>query len=493
MNISRFPAVVLFVMLSASGALAAGAPSDSRRTASAVAQGDGDPMKRVDDKLELAEQKNALKLDAIRESITLTKEAVSNSQKIVDWWIAFLSIFVAIVGLAIPYLAVRSVKRDYEKEVRKASEAAAVAAASLEEIKSLLSQAKDDSGSIRRNRELLENAMKEGSNAHPSPEEGQAIEQTLQNPNAPAVDTLRALALKSENEEKWLSAATIWKSLAELDKQNHFYEIRYATCMARAAEIADIPKRAAMLKQALSSVEKILQSDPKNDAALLVAANICFSLSEVETEEEAQLALAERALGMYEQAAAVAPASPYIHYNWAAALRRTALIRPGSEMELLRRAIEKYEFLIGLAPDYEPAYRGIATALGHLAEITDSEQEKKVLLQRVVKFCEQGAAVKPSAGILNNWSTALLLLAELETSPRERWKRQLESLSKSKSVLLLDPLFQNHFATYKENINSAVLQSTDQAERDGLLSDLRQVEAQYRLAKNKRDGFFDAP
>jgi hypothetical protein len=492
MNISRFPAVVLFVILSASGALAAGVPSDSRRGASSVELGDRDPMKRVDEKLELAEQKNALKLDAIRESITLTKEAVSNSQKIVDWWIAFLSIFMAIVGLAIPYLAVRSVKRDYEKEVRKATEAAAVAAASLEEIKSLLSQAKDDSDSIRRNRHLLENAMKETQNAHPTLEEGQAIEQTLQNPNAPAVDTLRALALKSENQEKWLSAATIWKSLTELDPQNHFYEIRYATCMAKAAEGADDPKRAAMLKQALAETEKTLRADPANELALIAAANINFSLSEVGSDET-RLELAERALGLYERAAAISPTSPYIHYNWAAALRRTSRLRPGREEEFLHRAIEKYEFLIGFSPEYEPAYSGIATALGHLAEITDSAQEKKVLLQRVVKYCEKGVSQRPSAGTLNNWSAALFLLAELETSQQERWKLQIEGLAKAKEALLLDPLFQDNFSNYKKNVDEAVLQSTDQAERDGLLSDLRQVEAQYRLAKNKRDGFFDAP
>lgn len=468
-------ALLLSAVLLATPLVISAAENHSFRTSGQVEQGTFQTEKRL--------QSVETSIVLIEKDFSVLKEITSTSQRNIEWWISFLSIFLAVVGIGIPYLIGLKLRQEYRTAVQDAENAATESKGYLAEIAKNRDRSQEDSDEIRRKRrELLEEisiplSKEETTSSDIKLPNAPVIAEVLGDPNSPDRDRLRAAALSFEQEEKWQDAATLWQALSFLEINNPDPFIRYATALERLAETVGNPEREAeLLEIAISAATRALEINPAHAHALRNLAHYQYLLADYEKSSERKRDLLNRALSNFRSSVEFEPTlAAYV--LWGRTLEEVANLpdMQSDTRKLLDEARSKFEMALSINPDSDWALTSLAVlllkivphvesqnekrqltidsveklkravdldsteffplislanSLSKLVTLSTSEAEKKALLIDTIEFCAKAHAIESGGGFVHNlWARAIWELADLEDSNNEKERLLNEAIS----------------------------------------------------------------
>lgn len=209
-------------------------------------------------------------------------------------------------------------------------------------------------------------------------EEQQEVTAVAQDPNAPLIPRLQALALKAESEQNWEAAQLHWGVILEQNPGDSSAHFHLAYCLAEQAK-TDKDHAGHLLKQVVQHYAKAAELAPRNYATFNNMGLALSDLAKLSSGHE-QRDLFKLALDKYEQATRIDPDNAIAFSNWGVALGDMAKLSPEQEQrDLLNLALEKYEQATNIDGNYAPAHKNKGSILLHLAAPETGERRAELL------------------------------------------------------------------------------------------------------------------
>jgi tetratricopeptide (TPR) repeat protein len=401
--------------------------------------------------LEQTEKNRTIEIKALEDKLGLTKDLAdarkditANAQQTVNWWLAFLAVFLAVAGLAIPIFFTRELRAKYEaatQEVSAAKDAIAEVKTTVEtergdivklksEVQKHLDESKELLSQVRENKSQSDVALSATQNNAKQLRQSDALsptasledklaqtalaERVAADPNAKDSDKLFAQGVKAFSKGEFATAATRFEAVAALDPTSYKALTNWGGALGQLADMAQGNERYRLLNDAISQYEAAVKVKPDNHEALYNWGVALNQLAEAaEGEERARLLNA--AISQYEAAVKIKPDKHDALYNWGATLGMLTNAAEGEERaRLLNAAISQYEAAVNIKPDKHGALNNWGNALDKLANAAKGEERARLLNAAISKY-EAALKIKPDLHeALTNWGTTLLKLAHDE-------------------------------------------------------------------------------
>jgi len=453
-------------------------PSTARADTAPVRHSDLEAVEqRQNSKLEQLEQRQELRAKDLSSHFELVKDYIAVSQKQIDWWIAFLSVlmaFIGLVGIALPYVLTRNLRRDYEGTLKETREAAAEANRISKDIKNFAVQAQQDTEAIKERRRLLSEGTKDPEASPKPPQQKQAIADTLGDPRAPAADKLSALALKHEENGRWEDASAVWAALHALHPEQVEPLVSQSQALLRASEHVFFGADLKLLSRAKGLLEQAITLDPTYAPAYVALSRTIAAIADKTRATTERRGLLNHALSQVQTAVELNVRSNIAYNIWGNELAALAELadNPVERRRLLEDAITKHQKAIELQRDYAAAYNNWANRLAALARLVDSPAERRRLLEDAIAKYQKAIELQPDYGYAyNNWGNQLAALAELADSPAERRRLLEDALAKCQKAIELQPDYSSAYNNWGNQLAALAELADSPAERRRLLED----------------------
>lgn len=378
------------------------------------------------------------------------KDITNIAQKNVDWWIAFLSVFVAGIGIAIPFFMGQKFRAEYRSAVSDARKAANESKHYLTEIAKNHKQSLADTEEIQRRRKELNDIPTKQDVLQPDESVKNAVKavaqpvigEVLSDPNSSDRDKLRAAALSYENENKWEEAGELWNTLSFLDSSNPDPLFRYANSLESQARAKSSPEAIQFLQKAIGVTRIALKLNPTYVPALYGLGHFLSKLEQLEESKEKKKQLLEEAVSVFNSAAKFAPTSPFPIVASGNGVKKLANLTDSKaeKILLLNESISLFENAVKVDPKYAYGFTCWGNSLGDLAELIESPDERERLLRQSIENLKKSVTLEPE----DVFSTVMLtnkmaLLADIVTSRIESKSLIENTISLLRSLILLHP------------------------------------------------------
>ena len=337
------------------------------------------------------------KIDFKKELADVKKDVATNAQKSVDWWVAFLALFLAIIGLAFPFFFTRSLRAQYTShlaEITRAREEVHTDRAEVESIRNIaqadaaqVARHKTDTAELAMATKLIHDAQSKADTTVPFLADEQQAQQQVKaaaqtiaaSPDAPFAAKLLAKGVEAFQSNRLSDAATLFEMAVTEKPDDHIGLHYWGVALGRLANVAEGEARRALRLKEISKYEAAFKLKPDKHGTLT---------------------------------------------NWGAALGKLAEAAAGEERQALRLdAVSKYEAALKLKPDMPEAIVNWGNALGNLAADTPEERAQRSLLLEAISKYEAALTVQPNTHrALSGWAVALLKLFHLSKDAKERYE-----------------------------------------------------------------------
>jgi hypothetical protein len=291
-----------------------------------------DVEKSVVQKIETLEKTKAIELKSLEEKFELKKELLISVQKSIDWWIGFLSIFVALVGIAIPYFLTRKLSAEFQRQLE-------VAQNSISQIKGLEDNARTSAQNLASALETIgkPQALSSGRADLPSKETIDAANLVSQSKEASFAQKLMAKALSSYSAQKFDEAASSLMLYTQEMPTDALGWGRYGQALSKLADSATGEEQIKLRYQAIQKYALSNKFDPLFHGALHNWGYCLSKLADV-TEGEKKIHLRREAMQKYQEAINLQPQKPENKYALSGVLLNLAHEDPKNRAEYLVRA-----------------------------------------------------------------------------------------------------------------------------------------------------------
>lgn len=389
------------------------------------------------------------KLDITDKKFELLKDITNISQKNVDWWISFLSIFVAIIGIAIPFCLTWKLRTEYQIAVDDAKKAANESKQYLNEIAINHRQSLSDTDEIKRRRlELnsipIEQDILSDQSAieHKQDVAPPIIAEVLNDPNSSDRDRLRASALSYENENKWEDAIELWKALSILENSNPEPRIRCARALEKLSRSKQKHERITFLCTAVEIVEDALRINPAYPVALRDLGIYFSSLATAEDDVDKKINLSNKAVSQLKLAHKFKPNDTFVLSILGYTLTYLSRFSATNieKIRLLNEAITTCSQAIEIDPKYSYAFINWGEALSELAETVELHDERISILKESIEKLRQSVRLVPGTVYSNvRLADKLFKLSKEIVSTYEKKNLIDESISILREINRLHP------------------------------------------------------
>ena len=184
------------------------------------------------------------KIDFKKELADVKKDVATNAQKSVDWWVAFLALFLAIIGLAFPFFFTRSLRAQYTShlaEITRAREEVHTDRAEVESIRNIaqadaaqVARHKTDTAELAMATKLIHDAQSKADTTVPFLADEQQAQQQVKaaaqtiaaSPDAPFAAKLLAKGVEAFQSNRLSDAATLFE-MAVTEKPDDHIGLHY--------------------------------------------------------------------------------------------------------------------------------------------------------------------------------------------------------------------------------------------------------------------------
>jgi len=350
------------------------------------------------------------RISVLEARIDIVKDYAALSQKHVDWWLAGLAMFMAVIGVAVPLGLTWTLRSNFRMNTEEAQRAAAEADKSLKRIGELLNTTEQHAGKAERiikqlddvESRIRENSSHENEqkkNRHSNSrlvEDEHVISQVLNDPDAPEKEKLRARALAAENMGDWENAAAFWQVLVAMDTLNLGHLLSYTRAKRSFAYSQPDNIAVEIINQLITKLKAALNlfGTEKFGATGYETLSVClFVAASYEANDEEASKILNEAIGFIQQAKFdsvidQAGALSLLSQLWDKLAQRTS---NASDAERFSRlAVQAAEECVTLHSD-EDALTSLAVSVLNLRNKTDSTEERNALRERGAEILEKFA------------------------------------------------------------------------------------------------------
>ncbi|KPN74017.1 MULTISPECIES: TPR end-of-group domain-containing protein [Neisseria] len=229
----------------------------------------------------------------LQEKILATdQKVVENQQETINWWLSFIAIFAAIVGIAIPYMVSRREKekmlaestailnqaKEHSEKAQtlaaQAKESASNAQAHLDEIQSFHSQAKESTNEIAKLSEQMKkySSQAQDKESKQQKESIEAAKDLAEHNDIPLIEQLRAQAIllsdkadQSKIYQDYLQAFYAWQAVLQQDNQDGHANFNAGLQACFLYDKSNRDQQAYWFKESDEHYKKVLQVNPASD------------------------------------------------------------------------------------------------------------------------------------------------------------------------------------------------------------------------------------
>jgi tetratricopeptide (TPR) repeat protein len=378
---------------------------------------------RLDD-LEKKDAERKLLEEKINNSlIEVRKEALSNGQKIVDWWLSGIATFLTIFTVVVSFFIYKS-RQEHKQALIEILALRKEAATSSGEIRSLSEKAQKEVDDISKERFRLRNLTDLGVSEAGLALASQTREDALvvgKSKEVPLGERLYAQGITALGEGNWVRAESLFRAAAQFAPDDSAIQHAWGVAFGRLADSAKGEEEKHFRLEAISKYKAAVAFKPDSHEAYYNWGNALGLLADAVAGEE-QKRLRLESISRYQAAISIKPDNFEALYNWGGTLSRLANVSKGEEQKRLRLdAISRYEAAVKIKSDDHDALYSWANNLSRLADLEKGGERNRLLLRAISRY-EAAITVKPdSHKALNNYADTLVNFANgTEGSERER-------------------------------------------------------------------------
>jgi hypothetical protein len=329
-------------------------------------------IEEVEKRIDTLERKIDLDIETIRAKVDVSANYVGIGQKQVDWWLQFLAVGLAVVaiiftfaGVAAPIFFTRSLRKEYEVNIKGAKEAEM----SARDAATAANRHAQDAGDAKRQ---ITVAQSQTNASNPmSPNQIVELEAKIADPNC---STESRLIYKTLLEQQRLNWELAEKYAAEyVDKFPYGREayLRLGYSQSRFAQTRGSAERKRLFEAALTNYNKELENEPQSSQT---KSNIGWAYSELaalETDQNNKIAKYQLASKALSEAVILDPLNVDAWNNHGYMFLEQA--KAGTDYnkrdELAKQAKKYFEKALAINPDYRIA-SGNLNALNALMKVS---------------------------------------------------------------------------------------------------------------------------